>query len=121
MKKLILAVLLATQFGACALEPAPYCKLGIEMQVDAWSDWMLQPERSWMGDSPYASLDCGLELKRNYNLSLTSSTSLFTGAPFKEKQAAIRDEETGEILVPRNAEAELHWVRIGIWKKWGGR
>ena len=81
MRRLILLACLL--IGGCASPPAPYAQLGLEWQVDRMSDWMLQPERDWMGDSPYLTGRAGLEWKNQYSCELSTSTSLFTGAPFK--------------------------------------
>ena len=106
MKWLILSLLLLS--GCASGPPSPYARLGLEWQIDGMSDWMLQPEREWMGDSPYFSGEFGLEFDHRITCTLTSSTSLFTGAPFKEKS-------------PSDPQQELHWARVGCWKQWGGR
>ncbi len=105
MKKLLLLLLLA---GCASGPPKPYAQLMLEWQIDAWSDWMLQPERSWMGDSPYLTGRFGVEFDYQIACELSTSTSLFTGAPFHEKSAG-------------DPQAELHWARIGCGKTWGGK
>ncbi len=104
--RLFIFILLLT--GCAAGQPKPYAELFLEWQIDPWSDWMLQPEREWMGDSPYLTGRFGVEWGHGIKCpELSSSTSLFTGAPFKEKS-------------PANPQQELHWARIGCGMKWGG-
>ena len=43
--------------------PKAYAEFGLEWQIDGMSDWYLQPEREWMGDSPYLTGRFGLEFK----------------------------------------------------------
>ena len=105
MKQLAILWLLA---GCASGPPAPYAEIMLEWQIDAWSDWILQPEREWMGDSPYLTGRFGLEFDHKISCELSTSTSLFTGAPFHDKS-------------PADPQQELHWARLGCGKKWGGK
>ena len=100
-------ILILLFLAGCA--SSPYAELGLEWQVDSMSDWMLQPERGWMGDSPYLTGRFGLEWDHKIKCpELSTSTSLFTGAPFKEKTM-------------EDVQAELHWLRVGCFWTWGGK
>ncbi len=130
MRKSILLVVLFLLLGCATMKKSsPYAEFMVEYQIDRMSDWMLQPERSWMGNSPYLTGRFGLEWNHGIRCpEVSTSTSLFTGAPFKEKKAEVtgtrtRPDNTTEeyVIRPRDVEAELHWVRVGCGFKFGGK
>ena len=104
---LLLAVLIT--ISACVSGPPKlYAELWLEWQCDRCSDWMLQPEREWNGDSPFLRGEIGFEFDYNIQCGIWSDTSLFTGAPFKEKS-------------PDDPQQELHQVKAGCGGRWGGK
>ncbi len=106
IQTVLVCVFLAIQ--GCASKPSPYATLSLEWQIDGMSDWMLHPDRSWNGDSPFLNGEFGLEWKDDYKCFLKTGTSLFTGAPFHSKKKG-------------DVQAELYWTNVGCSYTWGGK
>ena len=100
MKKLFLLIFLV---GCASGPPKPYAEVKLVWQIDKWSDWMLQPERTdWMGTNPRIHGEVGLEFDHNIGCAFVTGTAIKQGAPFK------------------NAP-ELHWANVECGMRWGGK
>lgn len=118
MNKTLLLVSLSMLVGCAEFRTAkPYARLSVDWQIDRASDWVYQQERGWNGASPFLNGEFGFETRKGYNCSFKAGTSIFTGAPFKEKRFRT-DLETGEEYF--DAEAELHKLDVGCGWQWGG-
>ncbi len=109
MNKLLPLILIILLAGCASGPPAVYGELKIVHQVQPWTDWMIQDERSWMGNNPRIHGELGLEFDHNITCAFVTGTSLFTGAPFHEKS-------------PAQPQQELYWANFECGKRfyiWG--
>ena len=88
-------------------QPRLFAELYLAHNIQAWTDWMIVDDREWMGNNPRIGGAFGLEWRSGWRLEITTDTSLFTGAPFKEKTFWQHQQE-------------LHWAKIQFGYKWGG-
>lgn len=55
MRHLLFSLVL---LSGCA---SPFLEVGVDYQIDPWSDWVLQDERPWINDEPLYQVQLGLE------------------------------------------------------------